>query len=41
MCKKIINYFSPDFLGGLIFGFMLAALISCIGYAIYELVGTM
>lgn len=35
--KKIKNYFSQDyFIGGFIFGLMIAATISCIGYAIYE-----
>ncbi len=37
MFKKIINYFSQDYvIGGIIFGLMLAATIGVIGYGIYE-----
>ena len=37
MFKKIINYFSQDYvIGGIIFGLMIAATIGCIGYLVYE-----
>lgn len=37
MFKKLKDYFSQDYvIGGIIFGFMLVATLSCIGYGIYK-----
>ena len=37
MFKKLKDYFSQDYvIGAMIFGFMLVATLSCIGYGIYK-----